>query len=515
MKNIFEQLLQALDVPYTKRFVNELYETHPNRDNLLGLWQMCKTYGILTHGVEVKDKALDDLSVPCVLHVSGRFVVVDDLDNGRTEFDWNDNRTSLPYAELQQLWDGVALVVESIDDAREPDFTKHKKEAWVEDAKRITLFSLVTLGCVGLLSNALLSHSVLHCIFSAVDIIGVFICCLLLLKQTSIQSKVGDKICSLFHQKDCNQILESDQAKLGSYSWSEIGTGYFLAHFLSSSVLPVSLLPLGFTSLCAIPFSVWSIYYQARVAKQWCVLCVIVQILLCLNALTAVIFLSKAISLTIVQAIVGFAIVTFMTLVLAFLVHWVMKAISSQAKLQEITHKYHSLKANADVFNSLLQQKHHVDVSLSDSSIIFGNSDASYKITILSNPHCNPCAKLHRKVEELLQTAGNDISIQYIFCSFNESLKESARFLIAFYQQKGISAAQEIYAKWFEFGKFNAESIFAAYPEVNTTMPEVTAEMEHHEQWTKLNGYASTPTILVNGHEMPSNYKLADLRYFV
>ncbi len=515
MKNIFEQLLHALDVPYTTRFVNKLYETHPNRDNLLGLWQMCKTYGISVHGVEVKDKAIDDLSVPCILHVSGRFVVVNNLENKRADFDWDGNHTSLPYAELQQIWDGVALVVESVDNAKEPDYTNHKKEAFVENAQRLVLFSLVAIGCVGLLANAMLPRSVLHCIFSAVDIMGVFICCLLLQKQASIQSKVGDKICSLFHQKDCNRILESDRAKLANYSWSEIGTGYFLAHFLGSSVLPVSLFSLAFTSLCAIPFSVWSICYQARVAKQWCVLCVIVQILLCLNALAAMVFLQKPLSFTIIQGVVDLAIVTAMTLAFAWAVHWVMNAISAQDKLQDTTRKYHSLKANADVFNCLLQQKRHVKVSLSDSSIVFGNPEATYKVTILSNPHCNPCAKLHQKVEELLRTAEKDISIQYIFCSFNESLKESARFLVAVYQQKEISAAQDIYNWWFESGKFNAEDFFAAFPEVNATTSEVTAEMEHHEQWARLNGYASTPTILVNGYELPNNYELADLRYFV
>ncbi len=87
MKNIFEQLLHALQVPHTKRFVKELYETHPHRDDLLGLWQMCKTFGIKAHAVEMERKVLDDLSVPCILHVSGRFVVVDCIENGRVDFD--------------------------------------------------------------------------------------------------------------------------------------------------------------------------------------------------------------------------------------------------------------------------------------------------------------------------------------------------------------------------------------------------------------------------------------------
>lgn len=515
MKNTFEQLLHALNVPYTRRFVNELYETHPNRDNLLGLWQMCQTYGIQAHGVEVSEKVLDDLSVPCVLHVSGRFVVVDNTESDHADFYWDGNRTSLSYAKLQQIWDGMALTIESIDDAKEPDYAQHKKEAWIENALHLTFIGLIILGCIALLSFALCSRSVLSCIFSIVDVVGALFCCLLLQKQASVQSKVGDKICSLFHQKDCNRILESERAKIGNYSWSEIGMGYFLTHLLCSSVLPISIVPLAITSLCAIPFSIWSIYYQARVARQWCVLCVVVQVLLCINATATGIFFPKFSSQTYLQSFLQTAIVGSMSLAFAFIVHWTMQAIAAQTKLHDVTRKYLSLKANTEVFNCLLQKERHVEAAHSDSSIVFGNPEAAYKVTILSNPHCNPCAKLHRTVDKLLQTTGRNLSVQYIFCSFNEDLKESARFLIAIYQQKGLAEAQNIYARWFESGKLRAEDFFAVYSDVHTTTPNVTAEMERHEQWVKRNSYASTPTILINGHEMPSCYTLDDLLYLL
>ncbi len=515
MKNIFEQLLHALQVPYTKRFVKELYETHPHRDNLLGLWQMCKAFGIKAHAVEMERKVLDDLSVPCILHVSGRFVVVDCIENGRVDFYWDGKRTSLPYEQLEQIWDGIALIVESDDNAAEPDFKTHKKAEVIDSVLWTVLLILAVCGCIALPLR--FSHSLvaLNWIFSAVDAIGIAVCGLLLQKQVSAHSTIGDKICSLFHQKDCNKILESRQAKIGNYSWSELGMGYFLMHFICSSTGFVTPTLVALTSLCALPYCFWSIYYQARIAKQWCVLCVIVQVLLCLNALATMVWLPNPIPTSFTLLVEGLAIISSLSLMLSFATHYAVQAITVKQELQSTIRSYRSLKANPEVFNCLLHQKRHVDVSQSNSAIVFGNPEAEYKVTILSNPHCNPCAKLHQTVEDLLHAYEKDICVQYIFCSFNESLKESARFLVAVYQQKGKSAAQDIYTQWFEHGKFKAEDFFAAFPEVDTTTPDVTAEMERHDEWTKRNGYASTPTILVNGYEMPSDYKLGDLRYFM
>lgn len=57
---------------------------------------------------------------------------------------------------------------------------------------------------------------------------------LLLQKQLHAQSLYGDKICTLFHQKDCNTVLESDAANfMGLFSWSEIGFGYFMSNIIS------------------------------------------------------------------------------------------------------------------------------------------------------------------------------------------------------------------------------------------------------------------------------------------
>lgn len=40
----------------------------------------------------------------------------------------------------------------------------------------------------------------------------------------------------------------------------------------------------------------------------------------------------------------------------------------------------------------------------SDSRILLGNKNSETRITILSNPHCNPCAQMHKRVDTLIFT---------------------------------------------------------------------------------------------------------------
>lgn len=78
--NIFEIFLQSLGVPYTPTYTAQRYMTHPHRDNLLGLWQLSRDYGIHTQGVTIANRSIEEVSLPSILHLSDHFVVLTDWD---------------------------------------------------------------------------------------------------------------------------------------------------------------------------------------------------------------------------------------------------------------------------------------------------------------------------------------------------------------------------------------------------------------------------------------------------
>jgi len=43
---------------------------------------------------------------------------------------------------------------------------------------------------------------------------------------------------------------------------------------------------------------------------------------------------------------------------------------------------------------------------------------------------------------------------------------------------------------------------------------KIEIEFQKHEAWRNNNQLRATPTLLVNGYQLPENYKVEDLRYF-
>lgn len=119
---------------------------------------------------------------------------------------------------------------------------------------------------------------------------------------------------------------------------------------------------------------------------------------------------------------------------------------------------------------------------------------------------------MHVRIEELLKQ-NSELCIQYIFGSFHENLNSSNKFLIAIYQHNNIDTTRKIYSDWFTKGKLEKELFFEKHL-INFENEKIETEFKNHELW-KLNSRLSpTPTIFVNGHKLPNNYKIEDLAYF-
>ena len=49
---------------------------------------------------------------------------------------------------------------------------------------------------------------------------------------------------------------------------------------------------------------------------------------------------------------------------------------------------------------------------------------------------------------------------------------------------------------------------------LNIEYPAIEEEFQRHEAWKQKTQLRATPTILINGYQLPESYKIEDLRYF-
>jgi len=513
-QNPFVSLLNELKVRHTASFSNAFFEQHPHKNNLYGLSKMLTDYSIENKGFRINDKisTIKELEVPFIAHTGSGFVVVSSIMPNEIEYLWKEKRIKVPTDKFLDIWSGVILLAEASADSLEPNFTENRKTQILTQTIKIIFWAIILLlfGTSLYITKTLTQLSLMSSL--AINIAGVYICYLLLLKQMHIQSDYADKICSLLlHEGDCNDILESDAAKfLTLFSWSEIGFGYFLSNILIIVFLP-SLYPyIALINICALPYTIWSVWYQKFIAKQWCPLCLVVQgllwiLFLCNLGFRLILWPDiSLLSIILIGCIFGIPL-----LGINLLVPYLTKA----AKVEKITREITSIKSDEKIFTSALKSKSAHPTDRNGMGLLWGNVNSKNMITVVTNPHCNPCSKMHDRLNVLLNACKNEYCIQYILTSFNEELEESAKLFIAIYQQKDLPFFLEFLNLWYSHGKNNREEFYKKYP-FDKEDKKILKEMERNKEWVNKVNIHATPTVLFNGYELPENYKVEDLHYF-
>ena len=537
-ENTFVTFLELQKVKHTEDFSNKYFNGHPHKYNLFGLSKMLSDYGIENAGTRITDKEKDLFNIECpfIAHSGGDFVVVYKTPNwllpnvvshgGDLEQDSsihyirNGKKITLPVKEFIKSWSGIILLAETTPDSIEPEYKEHrKKELFNIAQKTIILLTGILIFGMAYINQNQLFQLFSYSIILLINLIGVYISYLLVLKQMHVHSQYADKICTLFSKSDCNNVLESEAAKLwGVFGWSEIGLGYFAANVLLLLFLPQTVSLLALINIVALPYTFWSVWYQKVKARQWCLLCLIVQVLLWSIFIVNCLFGNLQLPPVSYSVIPLFIFVGSVYAILIFGLNLLIPALSRGGEIEKIRQEINAMKANEEVFRALLTQQDRYEVSKADSQILFGNPDAQLFITILTNPFCNPCAKMHKRVEKLLQDTKRKVCVQYLFSSFSPDLDFANRYLIAAWLDPchcGLDpqSPEQIIADWFEKGKPLKEEFFKNL-HLNMDNPEIEVEFQKHEAWKEKTQLRATPTILVNGYKLPDNYKIEDLKYF-
>ena len=507
--NIFISFLNLLKIKHTRFFSSRFFNEHPHKYNLFGLSSMLSEYGVENTGLRITNKNdVRLIETPFIAHTGSEFVVVEKIFTDEIQFFERDKRIKVPLEDFFKIWTGNILVTEPGQNSVEPEYGIHFREELFNILRKIAIFAiLIFLFAIAFISDkSYLQPGLL--LLLVISLSGIYIDYLLLLKQLHIQNSYADRLCSLFKYSDCNNILESDVAKLfGVLSWSEVGMGYFISNTIILCFLPSFIPCLLFINIFCLPYSVWSIWYQKFKAKQWCPLCLGTMLLLWGIFITGMVFGYTRFSSVNFS---GLAISCSIYVISILIINVLVPIIGRSTNLENIQYEINSIKANEDVFAALLRKQPRYEVTTKTSRILLGNTGSNLLVTVFSNPHCNPCSRMHLRINGLLEQ-NKDICVQYIFSSFNKELEISNKFLIGAYFQKN-GEAKDIYDQWFEKGKFNKEGFFKLYP-IDTEEQEVAREFELHEQWKEQSGLRATPTILVNGYKLPDSFKIEDIRY--
>lgn len=503
--NVVEIILKELGIRFSHTFVENVFLNAPDSDNMYGIKRALSRYGVKSVGIHFDDKEEAGVTFPCILHLENNFVVGIDLDEDSIRYHDGKEFKEEDMSQFNKKWTGNALLVTDTQNSQEPDLFKN----WITDLYGIVvryffIVVLVGLGVLTILRDGMLNPVSVNVFF---DLLGVMTCFLLFQKQLFRQTDFVDKVCSILQKDGCGSILESEEAKLfGLVSWTEIGFAYFSSRILYQILDEHSLPLLQLIGWAAMPYGIWSIWYQVFKAKHWCTLCVTVQAIVWTTGIYNI-FVWQELYLSVADIITFTVCFTTVFLIIRIL----SDLYSIREKHDNVNKEFLSFKFQDNILGTALQESKKVEVAEDDSSIFYGNKSAKVTLTVLTNPHCSPCARMHKRLIQLV-TQNSNIRIQYIYSSFSKELDGSCLFLIAVYQQKPLAEAVKILEEWYRYGRLNAETFIEKY-NVNLDEGKVLEEYAKHIRWKEKNGIQATPTIICSGHQLPSNYSVEDLIY--
>ena len=283
--SLFSDFLSALEIKHTVDYSNQQFE-NMNFKSLFGFSRLLSSYGIPNSAFRLGSvEELMEIPVPFIAQKSSSFVIVTDIretDNNRM-VTWKSvsGVESGSEAEFLKGCSGIVLQAYPDENSAEPDYRRHHLLDIARLGKRWILmlcgFILLIWGFV----SSGLYRNVSTFLLTLVDLGGLGVTWLLILKSLKVKSATADNVCGVLQKHGCDHVLEDKASSFfGVFSWSEVGFAYFSVSLAALLVFPQFTGTLALINGCCLPFTVWSIWYQKFKIKTWCTLCVITQTLL-------------------------------------------------------------------------------------------------------------------------------------------------------------------------------------------------------------------------------------------
>lgn len=526
------RLCVKLNVPVTRTSVQKELISHPGYPSLLSVSDVLKLWFVDNISLSLPLSEFQKLSPPFLIHIKpdkvrhDLFALVEGYEENAVSIYHPEKRAviSLNAEELAAVYKGSVLLAEPKENAGEKQFTYQLAHERKETRFRnlIVLFLPVVMimaGTIYLWDANNIQSALFPGLWTISGLLGTVVCCLLLLAEVNISASVTQQICGNSRKMSCEAVLHSKGSKIFGISWSTIGFTYFTGSllFILSNGLHNhgTLFLMACLSGIVLPFPLFSLAYQWRVVKQWCVLCLMVQAVLIgqfILAVTGGFFNYDFSTIPVSQYI---SLVIWLSTVFVFIsaILWITQKISD-AKLN--TPDLIRLKRNPEVFKAMLSRQKKIVTHPGELGIIIGNPAAKHRIIKVCNPFCGPCAKAHSDLEDILRL-NPEVCVQVIFTATGEESDvrtAPVRHLLAIASKESDEATKEAMDQWYNAPAKNYER-FAEICPIDEELKLQDHKIQSMRAWCDKEVITHTPTIFVNNFQLPDLYKVNDLKYLL
>ncbi|MBX9785116.1 MAG: vitamin K epoxide reductase family protein [Chitinophagaceae bacterium] len=518
MKTCIE-FLKYMGVPFNKQTVINFFETHAYHPSVLSISDLLDEFNVENAAVRINKENFCKIPAPFIAKTQssdGDYCLVTALSSTSITYQTERGKQRTERLEVFFLqYSGVVLVAEKNNNSGEPNYQANRIKYNQKKGVLILAFTIVIgISFIAVVSKMNTPYSV---VMYFVKTLGVAVSILLVFQSFNLNNPFVNKLCSSASGNGCENILNSPAAKIfnGKLSWSEVGLFYFLSTFLAITASPTykMLLIIAIVNCFSLPYTIYSIYYQYKIAGQWCKLCLSVQMLLWCELIVSllafrgrVIFESSSL------------IILFYSLLLVVIIWYLLKPLITRSLLvTKLQRDINQFKKDENIFNTLLSQQKSVTALQEESVVVFGNPEANFEITFVSNPYCRPCASMHKKLDLLLQDEASNLRLNIIFAvsaKEDDAKNKIIAILINLYCLQGSVAAKNAMKEWYN-GGYEKENYWVNKYQLKQKPLLTSRIMEAHRLWCDENDITHTPALFLNKYPYLTEYSYEDLKQFI
>jgi len=507
----------SLRVPFTRSFLKEKLLTHPEPESLLAISDTLAEYKLESLALQLGENKLDHVPLPCVVQVSQKpypyFTCLTQVSQERVEYlDEKGKLIKQSRKEFVARWTGVTLVAEKGEHSGEPGYTKRRKEQLIYQS---LLFLLGSIGLAWIISeliqlNNFTTYSLGTIALFIVKLSGLGISGILLWSEVDKKNAAITQFCGGGDQTDCNSVIDSFSIA-GLITLGNLAFAYFFASttlllFSSFSSSALGLLGLlSYSSLLIIPFS---LYYQGAKLKKWCRLCLGISGILVLELAVSQ-FLLHYLPLPEFGQVAIFSFI-FLAAVLAWMS--LKPYLMAQKELYTTKSKLAKIMSNRDLFEYFLSNSRKITSNPEGLGIFLKGANPKYHVLKVCNPYCGPCANTHPLLEQFYEDGNIDLQIIFVPGGGEEVRLKTIRHLLGIASVGNLEQTRQALDDWYRQEKKDYEAFAKKYP-LNGELAKQEFKIKAMQDWAEQEQITHTPTIFINGFELPSAYEVEELKY--
>lgn len=515
-----------LGIKVSRRSLFDKLQSHPDFPSLLAVQDALRYFGVDSSAIKIEDIK----KIPS--EVGGVLVQIKPSEKeelfayvySQTEenIEWfnpiKHKREFIKHENFSEIFTGYVMLFEASDRAGEKDYPSSRRsevrQSIIESALMLFAPVFFALTAIIHISQNGLEFWQRH-LYALFLLAGCAIGGLLLLHDYNEESPLLSNFCRRNEKTDCSAVLHSKGSQFFGISWSVIGSSYFLGMLLALLISffdSKTFYTVAILNTFTLPYVAYSLYYQKYKVKQWCTLCLSVQavllILFVLSIFSGAYSHIKEITLPSLIFVLGISVLAFASL---FFLWYLAKQVKVNRYGKRMLNK---LKYDKDVFNLLLQKQTKITIPTDGYGIIIGNPNGSIHIVEVYNPYCGHCANAQSELRKLLET-NDDVKVQIIFAADPDSEyydQMPIDTFLSLYEEKADVASA--LSDWFDGKVKTTEELKQKYPIAHANTTKNRENAKAMDRFCEAMEITATPTMFINGNQLPDNYRTGDLIYF-